>query len=122
MVDDTDNTPFETTYYRLKINETGGNSQFSKTIAVHLGEAKTFKILSVSPNPTDNFLDIQFENPTTDMVTFTIFNTFGQLVFSEKVTALTTSTLLNTEGWSAGIYFLKIKAGQSVQTIRFLKN
>jgi hypothetical protein len=122
MVDDTDNTPFETTYYRLKINETDGNFSFSKTIAVHLGEAKTFKILSVSPNPTDNFLDIQFENPTNETVTITVFNTFGQLIFSETLTALTASKLLNTEGWSSGTYLLKIKVGQAVETIHFIKH
>ena len=117
-----DTNPFDLTYYRLKINEINGSSHFSKTIALHLGEAKTFKILSFSPNPTNTFLDIQFENPIKEATRFEVFNALGQLVFSEKTNTSIGSKRLNTEGLPVGVYALKISSGQTSETHKFLKN
>ena len=112
---------FAITYYRLKMNNTNGSSQFSKTIVLTSNEAKNVKIISISPNPTDAFLDIQFETPRQEAIRFEVFNALGQLVFSEKMNTLTTSKRLNTEGLPAGIYSLKISTSQTSVTHKFFK-
>ena len=116
-----DEYPFTITYYRLKMNDINGSSQFSKIIVLTSNEAKNIKIISISPNPTNAFLDIQFENPRQEVVSFEVFNTLGQLVFEEKKNASLTSMRLNTEGLSAGIYNLKISIGLSFITHQFVK-
>ena len=116
-----DEYPFTITYYRLKMNDINGSSQFSKTIVLISNEAKKIKIISISPNPTNAFLDIQFENPRQEAVNFEVFNTLGQLVFSEKMNASTTSMRLNTEGLPTGIYTFKISTSQTSVTHHFLK-
>ena len=96
-------------------------SQYSKTVALTLGENKSVKVLSVSPNPTDAFLTIQLDNPKQETVTFSVYNTLGQLVFSEKTPISTVEKRISTEGWSSGRYLLKIVAGEAVETVRFFK-
>lgn len=116
-----DENPFSLTYYRLKINDINGSSFLSKTIALSLDEVQTKKKVFVSPNPVQDFLDIQLDNLKTETVSFDVFNAFGQLVFTEKSNASTSSKRLNTEGWSKGVYFLKLSIGQSVETVHFIK-
>jgi beta-glucanase (GH16 family) len=108
-------------YYRLKINELNGSSFFSKTISLTKGKMQKVKIVSLSPNPTNGFLDIQLDNPKGEVATIEVFNTLGQLVFSEKIADWADKKRLNTEGWSSGVYFLKMSAGQTIETVRFLK-
>ena len=120
-VQTTDETPFKLTYYRLKINELDGSSHFSKVIVLKLGEAKKLKIVSASPNPTDAFLDIQFEHPTREATTLEVFNTLGQLLFSEKIPVSTTEKQLNTAALPSGSYVLKVKTAQIFDSLYFIK-
>ncbi len=113
--------PTTALYYRLKINELDGTFSFSKIISLTHNEVPRLKILSISPNPTNDFLDIEWHNPKAETIRFAVFNALGQLVFSEKAGDLSDKKRLNTEGWSSGVYFLKISAGQAVETARFLK-
>ena len=117
----TDETPFDLTYYRLKINELDGNSHFSKVIALKLSAAKKLKIVSISPNPTDAFLDIKLGNPTTEATTLEVFNTLGQLVFSEKIPISTTEKQVNTAALPSGSYVLKVKTAQIFDSLFFIK-
>ena len=105
----------------MKINELNGFSHFSKVISLTLGEAQKFKILSVSPNPSDAFIDIQFENPMADDAIFDVYNALGELIFSEKNKGLTVQKRLNTEGWSSGVYLLKIQSKSEGASFRFVK-
>jgi photosystem II stability/assembly factor-like uncharacterized protein len=110
VVEDTDNTPFEVTYYRLKMTELNGNTHFSKTIAVKRFDTEGGKI-KVYPNPVNAILTIEnAEGKDVEIV-----NALGQVVLSEKNSQHSSFNIHHLE---SGVYFLKIEG----QTIRFIKN
>ncbi len=72
---------------------------------------------SIYPNPSNNHLFIEisnFKNTTAE-----IYNITGQLM--EKIILQNERTTINTEKFSSGIYFLKIKNAENVSVKKFAK-
>jgi hypothetical protein len=100
-----DNTPFNLTYYRLKMTETDGKTSFSKTIAIHRENTEGSKSkLKVHPNPVSHILTIE----TTEQGDFQIINLLGQTLIKGK-----TTQQMDVSALPKGTYFLKIGTNQT---------
>lgn len=72
--------------------------------------------LSLSPNPADNQLTI---SSNTRMAHITIFNALGKQIINTSISS--NEFTLDVSGLANGIYFMKVKAENEVQTIKFIK-
>ena len=79
--------------------------------------------LTIHPIPTTNQLNIAFTPFTSQNITIQIFDLMGQVIWEETTQAHNNSykNTLNIQDWSAGLYLLKIKQGNSATTKRFVK-
>jgi hypothetical protein len=102
-----DNSPFATTYYRLKNTDNDGREQVSKIISI---SKKGENAVSVYPNPTEGILNVSandYEQP------FVLINSIGQVVLQGEQLGKT----INLQALPSGFYYLKIGA----QTMKVVK-
>lgn len=90
-----------------KVKPTGGPTSINKVNA---------ELAGVYPNPVINTLNISWKN-TAKEVSVKIYNVMGKEVFS----AVKPLTAIDMSQFSAGIYMLKLTAGDAVQTISLNK-
>jgi beta-glucanase (GH16 family) len=105
----TDNTPFDLTYYRLRMTERTGKTTFSKIISLK----NTFILRGpkIYPNPANDVLFI--ENADSDI---SIVNVLGQVVLS--LSKNINHPPLSIYHLKSGVYFVKIGG----EMVRFVKN
>jgi hypothetical protein len=78
-------------------------------------------VIYLYPNPTSNELQIIVDNKVNTPEVYTIINSLGQVVKSEKIESIKDLTV-NVSTLSQGIYFLKLSSSQSkTTTLRFVK-
>jgi photosystem II stability/assembly factor-like uncharacterized protein len=84
-------------------------------ITVGMDEMNTDINLNVYPNPTNEEVTITINGKKSISKTeLTIYNLVGEKIYSENLTAIVTK--LNTEPFSAGIYFVRVRDGEKVYT------
>ncbi len=105
-----DESPFELTYYRLKMIELDGKKRFSKIISVK--RAEILRGIKMYPNPVNNVLNIE----NVEGQTIEIFNVLGQVVVKLMVNYASFS--VNVSQLRSGLYFLKTGG----EVVRFVKN
>ena len=118
-----DNAPFATTYYRLRNIDNDGREDVSNIVVVNRKTGK-FTITSVSPNPTNNDVNLKFETTDNANVTINVQDIFGRVVLTQQVDAnkgFNTVTVPTSE-IPAGAYFLNVNDGTSILTQRIVKN
>ena len=118
-----DNTPFATTYYRLRNIDNDTREDVSNVVVVNRKTGK-FTITSVSPNPTNNDVNLKFETTDNANVTINVQDIFGRVVLTQRVDAnkgFNTVTVTTSE-IPAGAYFLNVNDGTSILTQRIVKN
>jgi hypothetical protein len=72
----------------------------------------------ISPNPTSDILNIEFEN--TEQRKLIIFNQLGQMVLNE--TSNQVNVTLNLEALSKGFYVLTIRTQKGTFTKKIIRN
>ncbi|NOZ47621.1 MAG: T9SS type A sorting domain-containing protein [Chlorobi bacterium] len=79
--------------------------------------------INIFPNPTENNADISFYSPGKYNFKIQIFNTKGELIFTEFYLSKvgTNQINLNTSKLTSGIYFLKIFNNQQKYQTKFIK-
>ena len=119
----TDNTPFVTTYYRLKNVDNDGRTDLSNTIVVNRKTGK-FTITSLAPNPTTSDMNLKFETTENTNVVLNVMDIFGRVVLSQNTDAIKgfNAMTINTSEIPAGAYFLNINDGVNTLTQRIIKN
>lgn len=102
-------------YYRLSIINQDASITYSTIRLVNFTKNVT---VNVYPNPTAKTLQIavQHSNNTTAMLK--LYNSFGQLLFTQNFTA---QTQLDMSKYAAGIYLLNVFDGEKQQTFRIQK-
>jgi serine protease len=77
--------------------------------------------LDFYPNPVANNLTIEFSNNTPpEDLSLELINALGSIVFtSDKGTK---NTIIDMSGYSSGIYYLKLKSGNSMLSKKIVKN
>ncbi|MEL6987790.1 MAG: S8/S53 family peptidase [Bacteroidota bacterium] len=80
-----------------------------------IGGSSEASIKSIFPNPTNDFLNIEYTSPSAENFKFEIYNSLSQLI-SEQVTVPSffsgSTIILNTQNLSPGTYLLKLTDGE----------
>ena len=102
-----------------------GNSTFIDNINVggSLGIGKTdLQTISMYPNPASSEVMVNLNNTAVNAVSIGLYNNLGQrlLFISEAEMAGKSVGVLNVSHLSTGIYFVKIKAGESTATKKLI--
>jgi hypothetical protein len=82
-------------------------------------EATNNNLVSIYPNPANDFIAVAVAE-TIEGATIHIINALGEIVVTETV--VSTSTTLNTENLTNGIYFVKVESKNSSAIKKFIKN
>lgn len=87
------------------------------------GNTHNASLLSVTPNPFQDHLALEYTIEQTANVTLTIFNTQGQLMVNsqEVKEAGVYRKRFDTQQWSSGIYYCKIQSGENSQFVKLVK-
>ena len=72
--------------------------------------------LSIYPNPSSEFISINFENNIQDYLTVTLTNTIGQTVLTTNKT-----NKIDVKSLEPGVYFLQLKTANRIGTSKFIK-
>jgi len=72
------------------------------------------------PNPFTNRLTINLTSQQQGFKTITVFNITGQVI--NRVYVDRNKTVINTESWNSGLYFIKIKSGNYAYSFKAIKN
>jgi len=99
--------PYEFTGYTLNINPAG------------VEELNWENFITLAPNPASNYSLISFPVNTNGNVTLDVYNTMGQRVTSEVVTATVgmNSFRVNTEDLSNGQYIVRLQSANGVAEV-----
>jgi|GEM_PF-5699206 len=68
--------------------------------------------LSLSPNPTHNLINVNFQNGITSDITIQVMDIFGQSVYSNKLDSGTLKTSIDLTLCSNGVYFIRVSNGK----------
>ena len=122
---------FSTYFYRLKQISNTGEIVYSNTIAVTINESipvatDSLPIL-VFPNPTNDYINIQFYASPSQTITIVLYNTLGQLM-KVIVNNWTYSSggvnniLYDTRALQAGVYYIRFLTDDGIKnTVKFVK-
>ncbi len=112
------NTPAQgKIYYRLKMDDLNGKSEYSKTIAMKLNCNKS-EIL-VYPNPVKDKLNVNITNAQNNVTTASLFDNFGRLIYNGKMISGTNT--IDMTRFANGIYLLTLRNSAEVQNIKIVK-
>lgn len=81
-----------------------------------------FGAIKLFPNPAAEEVTLSFDLTQTSDITIEVVSTTGQvLTVINDVDVLNTNYVLNVSEWSTGVYFVKIKTTDGMNSIRFVK-
>ncbi|MCX6200092.1 MAG: PKD domain-containing protein [Bacteroidetes bacterium] len=112
--------------YTVTVTDNAGCSKVSSiTISSPNGIAivKDIALIKIYPNPTKDICNVYLELYETQNVNVEIFNNLGQQVWFKQMNDFKQGTeAVDVNKFSAGVYFIKIHANNSVQVVRFIKD
>jgi hypothetical protein len=117
----TDNNVAGTAYYRLKMLDKDGKFTQSAIIRLSIILANN---LTLYPNPAKYNATLQYDSRKNDELNLRIINASGKTIWSKKqaVTEGTNAINIPVAGLAAGMYTITVQAGETVQTVRMMKN
>ncbi|MCB0516331.1 MAG: T9SS type A sorting domain-containing protein [Chitinophagales bacterium] len=122
FVDETVNN-CETYYYRLTEVDTFGE-------AVIIGNAQSIRTahtncmsVSIAPIPATSELNVTLNSGTSSDVSITIYDVLGRVLQQQNEVAVegTNIYIVEVEDLAVGAYFVTVKSGASVETMKFVK-
>ncbi len=80
--------------------------------------------LSISPNPFNNVVSINFEAKQEEFVTLVVFDISGKMVYNSEINASKGFNQLEliTGKWSPGIYYGQIRSAQRTEFFKMIKS
>jgi len=78
--------------------------------------------LSIFPNPSNGLVTINVVNTDLTNVSFEVFNSLGQIVYSKKYSGLNASETINLSGMASGTYTVKIKSNEAMKVAKLILN
>ena len=111
------NIPYGNLYYRIKIKQIDGTFTYSKTIA--LDNANSSRNISITPNPSTNFINILWNENPAIKVTIRLFDVNGRIVKKVYREAINTNSdwKISINEIKAGNYFLEIVDSKNKKSI-----
>lgn len=102
-------------YYRLEIVDFDGTKEYSAAVALDF-ESEVAELL-VFPNPADEVFFVQSESDL-DEASITLIDLSGKVISIEKTQISNQLIQLNTSELQTGVYFVQIKQGQKIETVK----
>jgi hypothetical protein len=106
-----------TSYYRLKINDFGGEFRYSAILSIALPQNGL--TLKAYPNPFGDFLMIDVSTTKKSNLTIEITDMLGRSIFHSKTNVLKFS--ISSDNLPNGAYFVKVSDGQRVLQQKIVK-
>jgi hypothetical protein len=92
-------------------------------VALGLEEILANIDIKVMPNPSNGAFTLYLDGLATEKVNMTILDVVGKVVLSEQISSFgETRKDVNISNQANGIYFLQLNVGESVRTIKLVKN
>jgi Secretion system C-terminal sorting domain len=110
-----DKNPYDLSYYRLKIHDLDGKTDYSKTVSVRRDGKLNVKIY---PNPAQQVMTVdmgEMENAT-----LTVIDVLGKTVYQKA--AVSGQNNLDVSTFSKGVYIIEIKAKGITHREKIVKN
>ena len=107
--------------YRLKQMDADGSTSVSDPITVRRSAPETVQLLGTYPNPARTRATMRFALPQRQRVTVRLFDTLGRQVVTiiqGRKDEGRHQRQIDTSGLPSGVYFLRLKAGDAIQTQR----
>jgi hypothetical protein len=108
---DVDHTFSTTRYYRLKVNQKGGNMNYSGTIMLNINDLD----VEALPNPFERDINVQIRLKTAEQVRIRLLDFAGREVYSSSEQLGIGSHSLSIRipsGLTKGMYMLDVRAGK----------
>jgi len=110
--------------YTIDVMPSSSNSR-SETPSNELISEEDDTVMQVTayPNPATDILTVDYQLPTSDAVTISVFDITGKAVLLREIDADTPSrkAVLDVQELASGAYMLQIISGEHTGTIRFIK-
>ena len=111
-----------------EISVTGGRLDLAKSVegvrAFCNSESGALNIDKITPNPVTSAMTIDFTTPNDSDYTFSIYNTLGQLIFTEEVSVQPFGSNRHTIDFknsvANGVYFLTIENADDINSATFV--
>jgi hypothetical protein len=101
-------------FYRLKIIDADGKSEYSKIVSIRTGDAQ--RSITVYPNPvTDKTIILQLNNLHRGIFKIELYNSIGQAVYKNNIVysgGSLTETIKLPESIAEGLYHLHVYSGE----------
>ncbi len=104
-------------YYRLKMVDIDGKSEYSKTIVMRLDCNKS--VIFVYPNPVKDKLNVNITNAQNNITTAKLFDNYGRLIYSGQMISGTNT--IDMTRFAKGVYMLTLKNNTEMQNIKIIK-
>ncbi|MEJ7609658.1 MAG: GEVED domain-containing protein [Ferruginibacter sp.] len=111
-------------FYRLKINVAAGSHSYSNIVSFKNGAAINMVIGSIYPNPFNDHISFDITTAYTQLVNLSITAADGRVMENSTVKVnegISTLTINMPSSYIAGIYILKIAAGDKIFTYKLVK-
>jgi hypothetical protein len=107
----------DTTYYAERSSGTFRANRLAVTVNLVLSNSSnTLQTLTYFPNPVNNILTLKNASAINSI---SVYNALGQQVLSKGLDA--TNAVVDLSALNAGIYFVKVQAGENGKTLRIIK-
>ncbi len=90
-------------------------------IALSVDDFFSENTIAIYPNPTNNTLNIKVSDVNNLPEQFTIYNTLGQKIMANTINDIS-DLAIDVSAFNDGLYFIELSAGNSKETMRFVKN
>jgi hypothetical protein len=107
--------------YRLRQVDTDGTARLSGPVTVRRGPPKRLSMQAPFPNPAGQQVTLHFALPKATSVRIGVYDLLGRevaTVSEGRRKAGRHESRLHVGAWAAGTYFLRLQAGEEVQTRR----
>jgi hypothetical protein len=95
------------------------NSTLNQCLTTSIKEQKNQTVFTLSPNPTNGILNINWNSKSNDCK-IEVIDALGKVLISENHKEIN-QTSINVSDLSSGIYFVKITSGENTSTKKFIK-
>ncbi len=114
---------FDIASYGVKVSTTGTtvtrsfDAHVNNAVFTNIKENGNINSLSISPNPAKNYFDLKLTNEGGNRIYYELVNIIGQTVRKDDLGSdKNINARINTEDLQTGIYFARVKVGESTIT------
>lgn len=113
----------EATFSGGRLNVHNSARYLNEVLNSNASIGKSFKIMTLAPNPVLEELTIQYETPDFDDFQVQVINSLGQLVHRRTVTPCCfgeTKFTIDVNNWGKGVYFVVMEKNEERKTASFI--